>query len=271
MDNNKQAEIVKTALELENYVQECKDKLDKIAGESFGPEPEQPKMEGYSQPDPNIKFNLIIAFIPFIVAIILYMFGLPSGLISFLVLIGVIWPFFYYIGLHKPKKEAKIQEIKQSEEYQAQCREIDERNRESARKYKEETVPAYQAEYQKWKKRHEEELTAAQDEYNNAVNKLNEHYSQTRIIPKQYQHVYPLSYFDAYMSSSEFTIKEAIEAFEREETRRREEMANQIEAAKVDAMFESNEIASKARRDQWIQEGIKIKQMHNLNKTLKKR
>ena len=77
------------------------------------------------------------------------------------------------------------------------------------------------------------------------------------------------------MSTSEYDIKEAINSYERDMTRRREEEAmrlqaeaNAIEDARVGALEEANYIADRTRREQRRQAVVGMVQNHNRNKAL---
>ena len=131
------------------------------------------------------------------------------------------------------------------------------------------TLPDYNKKLEEWEAGYSVRLKEAEMKYDEACVKLDDHYLSTRIIPKQYQNIHALTYISDFMSTSEYMIKDAIDAYEREATRIREEQANEIEAAKVDAMAESNAIAERARRDQWKQEFIRTAQRHNTNRHLK--
>ncbi|MBR4305955.1 MAG: hypothetical protein IKT78_03830, partial [Ruminiclostridium sp.] len=112
---------------------------------------------------------------------------------------------------------------------------------------------------------------------------LNKHYETTKIIPKQYRSIDALNYIYDYISTSDFSVKEAIDAYEKntqmqlerqriQEQQYANELAvrqNNLLAEQADLLYEQNEIAEKARRDANIASAAQIAEMHNRNKILK--
>lgn len=271
MSNIQQAEIVKKALELQIDAEQKGHRLEQLRYEQFDPRPEPPAEEPYPKIESPVKFNYLMAFGGLVGCFVLSacISSYSSAIMLLLFFVGIAFPFVYYSAYYKKQKEQAITEIQNSPEYQKQCQEVDQRNKQATDHYNNVTLPEYNKKLDEWKAEHSARLKEAEKDYDEACVKLDDHYLSTRIIPKQYQNIHALTYISDFMSTSEYMIKDAIDAYEREATRIREEQANAIEAAKVDAMAESNAIAERARRDQWKQEAIRTVQRHNTNKHLK--
>ena len=160
-------------------------------------------------------------------------------------------------------------------EYQKACRDIDAAYEEEVRQAEEEFAEAEKNYNEAILPGIRKEITARRRLAEHCEAELKALFEASRIIPKQYQNIPALRYLYDMMSTSEYDIKEAIDSYERNQTRMREEEAmrlqaeaNAIEDAKVSAMEEQNYIAERARRDQRRQAAVNIVQNHNRNKSL---
>ncbi len=113
MEQEKQVQAVKKALELECLVAKESNELMYMENENFGGgipmHPSRQIAEKTLPPIvPTVKFNYIIAIV---------LLFLTSG-------VGTL---IYYFGFYKPQMRREIESIKNSEEYKRQCQQAEEK------------------------------------------------------------------------------------------------------------------------------------------------
>lgn len=277
MNQQEQVTAIKQALDLTIQISNIKEQLCNLERETFRSKPIPPKQTTIAANYPPIKPN-----VPFWTTALL-----PAI---------VFWPYIiiYYFTTYKKQKEAECERIKNSEEYKAQCRAIDEdrqlRQAEADRQYKaamkeynEKILPAYQQEFDKWQNHHNQEITSAQNALSDAKSALDSLYSETKIVPMQYRQIETLEYIYNMVSSSDYTIRESIEMYDKERQRRLEvqkinaqQRANtladqqiQLTCEQNDLLQEQNYISDRERKNERNAAIIGTIQRHNTNKILK--
>lgn len=277
MNQQEQIAAVGQALTLTTRIAETKEKLEELEGETFRSKPLPPKQTTITASYPEIKPD-----VPF----------WTKALLPAL----VFWPYLiiYYFTTYKKATDAEYERIKNSEEYKARCRAVDEdRQRRQAaadkqyqaamKEYNETILPAYQKELEAWTKRIRSEITAARDTLRDAEEQLEALYADTKIVPAQYRDMDALEYLYDMISSSDYSIREAIEMYDKERQRRLEEQkihaqqrANtladqqrQLTCEQNDLLQQQNAISDRARKDARNAAIIGTVQRHHTNKMLK--
>ncbi len=100
---------------------------------------------------------------------------------------------------------------------------------------------------------------------------MNGHYETTRLIPLTYREIEKLAYILAIMESSDYTVKEAIDLYDRDRQRALDQQRLEALAEQNAALEEQNAIADRARRDANRAAFVAAVQRHNTNKYLKRR
>lgn len=275
MSNETQEQILKEVLDLEKYLIATERTLFQLKSETYGEPPEGPVCQMVTRTYPEIisavKFNKALAFIP---ALLLIPFSL-------------IWIAIYYFSMYKPKKEADIERIRNSEEYRNECarldsiydaqqQEFEQQYAVEKKKYDTETLPKYNNQRNAWNIKHDNEIEKTTNDLMNAKNKLANIYDTTRIVPAQYRNIDALQYIYDLVSTSDYDVTYAINNYDIHRQRALEEarleeqqMANDLAAEQAELLAEQNQIAEQARRDAKFANTIGMLQQHNRNKSLK--
>ena len=278
MSNKNQVEAVEKALGYMQSVEQAKREIEELDRQKDSSQPK--KREIKKEPYPVVKSEMRFGktFLVFVLLGIVISFigiGVES---AFLFVISCLWlpaALVYYFKVYKPRKDSEEERIRTSPEYVNACREIDryyeervrmaeKRFAEDQKEYNEKILPGIQ-----------NEIDSRKSLINSCDIELTKLLDSTKLIPLQYQNIPALQFLYDVMSTSEYDIKEAIDLYEKNQARIREEEAmrlqaeaNAIENAKVDALEESNYIAERARRDQRRQAVVDMVQNHNRNKSL---
>ena len=144
---------------------------------------------------------------------------------------------------------------------------------------------SWEEEYHRWQKEREGEISKIQKEISVLESQRDGLYDKLNGIPVHYRKTEIIRYIYNAVSTSDYTIKEAIELYDRNEQRkvdearlREQQIYNQLqEEANVYAdemnelQREANETAEKARRDMNIANVSNIYQNHKRNKMLDRR
>lgn len=300
MNQKEQITAVEKALMLENKVRELNDKLDTLNGETFEEPPAEPQQTVFSPEYPPVVAkttyrDIILSPVSIavfgvycglaLIAFLVWLFTKNGGFLSLMLRGAPIAASAHaltalFIMLDKKDKEKAA--YKQSPEFLAACRaaeaEADEKNNEAYREYLEQfeeyrTGPwaDYARRKQEWEARHTEELTTTQAMLTTTGGQLNKHYETTRLIPLTYRSVDKLAYILAIMESSNYTVKEAIDLYDRDRQRALEAQRIEALAEQTAALEEQNAIADQARRDANRAAFVAAVQRHNTNKYLKRR
>lgn len=278
MDNLKQTETVKKALELEVHIANEESKLEALRAQQYPAAPKPPVCETahkeYPKIIPQVEFNWVLAVVPSI-------FFLP-------------WFPIYYFAIFRNNKKAEYERIKYSDEYKAQCAAVDaefDRKQEALKKkyqelkneYDNVTLPKYKKEQNEWTVQQHEKINSIKNEIKKSRDALSELYASSKIIPLQYRSINALRYIYDLMSTSDYDIKLAIDLYDRNEQRKldsarlyEQQQANQLANEQNDLLYEQNNlldeqnvISKKAKRDANIANVAGFIQHHNTNKSLK--
>lgn len=271
MSNEEQVKTLKEILSLENYLISAEKKLFSLKSESFNAPPQAPICGTVTRTYPEIvskvKFNKILAIIP-------TLFFTP-------------WIAIYYFGIYKPLKRKDIENIRNSEEYKAECAKLDasydaqekafkQQYEEAKKKYDTETLPMYNNQLNAWTIKHDAEIDRATDDLMAAKNKLNTIYESTKIVPRQYRSLEALQYIYDLISTSDYDITYAISNYDTHRQReidsarlREQQLANDLADEQASLLSEQNQIAEQARKDARFANAVNMVQNHNRNKSLK--
>lgn len=277
MNQQEQIEAVEQALDLTTRIAETEERLSELEGETFRSKPLPPRQTTITASYPEIKPD-----VPF----------WTKALLPTL----IFWPYLiiYYFTSYKKAKAAEYERIQNSEEYKAQCRAVDEdRQRRQAaadeqyraamKEYNEIILPAYQKEFEMWTEYCCSKIADAKDTLRDAEERLEALYADTRIVPAQYRDMAALKYIYDMISSSDYSVREAIEMYDKERQRRLEEQkihaqqrANtladqqlQLTSEQNDLLQGQNAISDRARKDARNAAIIGTVQRHHTNKMLK--
>ena len=265
-----QISIVKKALDLSIFIADTKEKLERYRSESFQSRPMPPQRETITPVYPEIKPSVSF-WSPLL---LLTVFFLP-------------FPILYYVFVFLPKKEKEIEKIRNSDEYRRECAAIDEnvriRQKEAddayaaaMKEYNDVTIPQYEDEKIRWEKEHSANINSAESDLEAAEKELAELYETTKIIPLQYRDMDALQYIYDTISTSDYTVHDAIEIYDKARQRLLEEerlhelqAANRLADEQNSLLDRQNEIAERARRDASRAAIVSAIQHHNTNKILK--
>lgn len=287
MDKINQVENLKKALDLEKLISVKSEELAKLNMESFRKEPIKPQRVIITPTYPKIKprFGDCVKSIErskLIIIVVCILFLFPVGV-------------FLFLKEYKNGKVNAIEKIKNSPDYKSQCAIIakeanqqqinaDKKYQKDLEEYENFLLPQYKKEFEIWSKNHNDKINSVHDVLNNATKELSIHYEETKIIPLQYRTIPALQYIYDMIATSDYTIMQAIDIYDRNEQRKldaekleeqkrlteQQKAANELAAVNASLLQEQNEIADKARRDANIAAAVSAVQRHNLNKTLKK-
>lgn len=185
---------------------------------------------------------------------------------------------------------ARLKQEEVNRELQQQQARYDEEYKIAKEQYDTVILPQYEKERSEWEEQHKQKKQAVSNrlaEDKEAQSKL---YETTKIIPAQYRSMDALSYIHQVMSTSDYNLREAIEMYEKELSRRQEaERIEQMHRANAladeqnyrlmeqnrhmmeqnDLLAEQNDLEEKAQRHQERADFVKAVQRHNTNKYLK--
>ena len=251
MENLDRVEILKKVLELEKCIAEAKEKLKTAKRARFRSVPVAPKRTEYQKTEipikPTIKYNWIIALIPLWAGAILLILGGILGAISpgaglslnsiatFLGTFVVIWPIIYYFAFYKQQRKKNIEDIRISDAYRAECAAAEEERKKKQAEaddiyqrkmdeYNNITMPAYHKEKAEWQAKKDSLIHEIEVFLKNKMEELENIYASTKIVPLPYRKIDALQYiYHVVATSSDYSIKEAIDMYERQEQKKLDE------------------------------------------------
>ncbi|MCR5677707.1 MAG: hypothetical protein K6G13_06735 [Agathobacter sp.] len=257
MTHNEEIEIVCEALRLEKEANNVIAEYYKVVDDtppSIDPEPTKRVVQKKQYPviKSTVKHNWAIMLVP---TFILWLLGAMIFSVMFEIgvlisLLGWIWPIIYLVQNSKLKKQ-NIIDISNTEEYRAVCNEIDRKYEEECKMaeteylnrmedYKNNVVVQYNNMLQMWNAQHEKQLREVKNSKESAEHALEKFYTESRIIPEKYHDVEILEYIYKIISSSEYTIKECIDDYEKNEMKK-------LEMARIQELQYANALASNKR------------------------
>ena len=210
--------------------------------------PQSPEREiinrAYPPIVPQIKFNWIFALAPLVAGFILpaiYFENQASmdtgytALLSLLLIVGgIIWIPVFYFAIHRKRVKAKIEDIRNSAEYKKQCDDADSeydkiqdtadvKYQAAKKEYDEVILPKYEKRYAEAKTIMDAHYKSVQQHIAKTQAELDTLFSETKIIPVQYQTVEALEGIHAILASSNYDIEKAFEMYDRDKQRQVEE------------------------------------------------
>ena len=277
MDNQQRVLAVKQALDYSIQIQKQQEKLSKLQNASYMPAPKPPTRQiiqkTYPQIEPKSKFNWLIAILPSI--------------------LWFPWFFIYFFGMrYKIKKEKE--EIENSWEYKNQCAaidsqctqrqaEADELYRTQKQEYDTVIMPKYQQEKAEWISERDKAVEDTQNVLGRLQDSLQSLYDTTKIVPLQYRSIPALQFIYDMISTSNYNVTYAIDAYDKQEQRKLEQARlyeqqranrladaqNYLTAEQNELLQEQTEAVERARRDANIAAAVHAVQRRNTNKILK--
>lgn len=309
--NEETIAMIKQILEDEKSLDKLREKEDYEKKQRFPKEkPLKPEREQvtrrytpvFSQLKPDyIKWcrPLIVTGLMFIVAMILSAIPPLAIFMALLIfadifLIGgsVIYIIYCRVVTFPKEKKADEERIRNSREYKEECSklnlEYDKKQEELDKKFKnrmdafQKESDAWDKDYHKWQKEKEKSISKIKEEISILESKRDRLYDDLNAIPVHYRKTEIIRYIYHAVSTSDYTIKEAIGLYDRNEQRkidearlREQQIYNQLQEeanAYADEMNElqhqANETAAKARRDMNIANAANIYQNHKRNKMI---
>ena len=309
--NEETIAMIKQILEDEESLDKLREKEDYEKKQRFPKEkPLKPEREQvtrrytpvFSQLKPDyIKWcrPLIVTGLLFIVAMILSAIPPLAIFMALLIfadifLIGgsVIYIIYCRVVTFPKEKKADEERIRNSREYKEECSklnlEYDKKQEELDKKFKnrmdafQKESDAWDKDYHKWQKEKEKSISKIKEEISILESKRNRLYNDLNAIPVHYRKTEIIRYIYHAVSTSDYTIKEAIGLYDRNEQRkidearlREQQIYNQLQEeanAYADEMNElqhqANETAAKARRDMNIANAANIYQNRKRNKMI---
>ena len=287
LENNEALVVVNKALQLENEMDINKRNYDETLGEKY-PDIQPPPVKRMVQrmENPPIEHGMKFSFglwlgVTAVFGLIIAISKLYSVFAVLLMIWWIGYPIFYNV-----KKSSVIERTRNSAEYQAACANIDNQFqmqlqyadyewKEQMAYYNSVIVPEYNSQKALWESDYQDRLHMVRMSYDESVAKLEQHYSETRIIPQKYHNIQALEYIYTILNTSQYSLKEAIDDYERYIQQQLElqkleaqRAANELAYQQAELTAEQNDIMEKTRRDQNIANIVSAVQRHNTNKKL---
>ncbi len=220
-------DALKNALDLSTQIAGVKKKLEAVSAKAYVKKPVAPVKQEIPAPVyPEIKVN-----VPFFTKekMIKGIFG-GSDLFAD----------------HQKEVQAEEDRIRNSPEYRQQCAAIDEAYQKrvafaeeqyqaNLKQYHEVQIPQYEKGFAVWQKWQDGEISSLNTELNRLERALASHYETTKIVPAQYRRINALKYIHDVMSSSNYTIAQAIQNYDMAVQRQIERERLEEERRRADA------------------------------------
>ena len=220
-------DALKIALDLSTRIAEVRRELDAVTAQVYTKKPDVPVKQEIPAPVyPQIKAN-----VPF--------FTTEK-------MINGIFGGGNLFADHKKEVQAEEDRIRNSPEYRQQCAAIDEDHRKrvalaeeqyqaNLKQYHEKLIPRYETGFAVWKHWQDGEISSLNAELNRLEKALTSHYETTKIVPTQYRRINALKYIHDVMSSSNYTITQAIQNYDMAVQRQIERERLEEERRRADA------------------------------------
>ena len=225
-----QIDALKMALELTAQIAEVKKQIDSVSAQSYAQRPTEPVKQDVPAPVyPAVKANA--------------QFFTKENMAKSLFMGG---PLGYYFTGHQDKIKEEEERIRNSPEYRQQCAAIDEEYRRKValveeqyranlKQYHETILPLYEKGFSEWSRLHHNELASLKAELDRLEKELAAHYEVTKIVPVQYRGINALRYIHDVMSSSNYSIVQAIQNYDMAVQRQIEQQRFEEERRRADA------------------------------------
>lgn len=291
MTREEQISTIKQLRDLTADLEWQQDTLDELEWSSYDP-PEKPVLKTYTKPpypDPESSmrfnwrvFNYFWAISALIFLGICKLFDAPAFLLLHVATtIG-------YIMKYREMKKADVERVRNSDEFKAKLKKIDddydslvcaakEKYEQDMHEWKTVLMPRYEVNKAKYEEKRKNDIAKCKTAITHDKREIARIYGETKIIPTAYRTLPILEYIEEFMASSNFDVDRAIENYDRDQQRaidekrfQQEVYYNQLQDQMVDAQERANNIADRARRDANRADFVAAVQRHNTNKHLKK-
>lgn len=291
MTREEQLSTIKTLRDLTADLQWQQDTLDELEWSSYDP-PAKPVLKAYTkpaypEPESAIRFNWKVfnyfwAITALIFLGICKLFDTPAFLLLHVAItIG-------YIMKYREMKKADVERVRNSDEFKAKLKKIDddynslvsaakEKYEKDLAEWTNDLMPRYEINKVKYEEKKRVDIANCKAAITHDKREIARIYGETKIIPTAYRKLPILEYIEDFMASSNFDVDRAIENYDRDQQRAIDEQRfqqevyyNQLQEQMVDAQERANDIADRARRDANRAEFVAAVQRHNTNKHLKK-
>lgn len=291
MTREEQLSTIKTLRDLTADLQWQQDTLDELEWSSYDP-PEKPVLKTYTkpeypEPESSMRFNWKIFNYFWAISALIFLgicklFDAPAFLLLHVAItIG-------YIMKYREMKKADVERVRNSDEFKAKLKKIDddynslvaaakEKYEKDLAEWTNDLMPRYEINKVNYEEKKRVDISNCKAAITHDKREIARIYGETKIIPTAYRTLPILEYIEEFMSSSNFDVSRAIENYDREQQRaidekrfKQEVYYNQLQEQMVDAQERANDIADRARRDANRAEFVAAVQRHNTNKHLKR-
>lgn len=239
MDNSSQAQVLERVLQLETKKQNLEQSISSIDSSIQGVLSQKPPAppvlrnvikEKVPKIKSTVKFNYLLAFLPFVVALVLrrvLMIFLWEHSFLFLPFLGFIWIFIYTLIIYRKEKQKKVEAIRNSPDYTAQCNAIEERFQQqkyaaefeyaqAKQIYDTQTLPAFEQKKTVAVAELEAKKQAVLSELTEITQELKELYAELTLIPEHFRKISGLTFIYNTMISSDVDLATAVELYKDE-------------------------------------------------------
>lgn len=291
MTREEQLSTIKTLRDLTADLQWQQDTLDELEWSSYDP-PAKPVLKTYTkpaypEPESAMQFNWkVFNYFWAITALIFLGICKLFNTSAFLLLHVAIT--IGYIMKYREMKKADVERVRNSDEFKAKLKKIDddynslvsaakEKYEKDLAEWTNDLMPRYEINKVKYEEKKRVDIANCKAAITHDKREIARIYGETKIIPTAYRKLPILEYIEDFMASSNFDVDRAIENYDRDQQRAIDEQRfqqevyyNQLQEQMVDAQERANDIADRARRDANRAEFVAAVQRHNTNKHLKK-
>lgn len=291
MTREEQLSTIKKLRDLTSDLEWQQDTLDELEWSSYDP-PAKPVLKTYTkpaypEPESSMRFNWKVFNYFWAISALIFLgicklFDTPIFLLLHVaVTIG-------YIMKYREMKKADVERVRNSDEFQAKLKKIDDDHNDLVAAAKEkyekdlaewtnDLMPRYEINKVKYEEKKRADIANCKAAITHDKREIARIYGETKIIPTAYRTLPILEYIEDFMASSNFDVDRAIENYDRDQQRaidekrfQQEVYYNQLQEQMVDAQERANDIADRARKDANRADFVAAVQRHNTNKHLKK-
>ena len=291
MTREEQLSTIKQLRYLTADLQWQQDTLDELEWSSYDP-PAKPILKTYTkpaypEPESSMRFNWKVFNYFWAISALIFLgicklFDTPIFLLLHVAItIG-------YIMKYREMKKADVERVRNSDEFKAKLKKIDddynslvsaakEKYEKDLAEWANDLMPRYEINKVKYEEKKRVDIATCKAAITHDKREIARIYGEKKIIPTAYRTLSILEYIEDFMASSNFDVDRAIENYDRDQQRaidekrfQQEVYYNQLQEQMVDAQERANDIADRARRDANRAEFVAAVQRHNTNKYLKK-
>ena len=291
MTREEQLSTIKKLRDLTSDLEWQQDTLDELEWSSYDP-PAKPVLKTYTkpaypEPESSMRFNWKI-FNYFWAITGLIFLGICKLFNTSIFLLLHVAVTIGYIMKYREMKKADVERVRNSDEFQAKLKKIDddynslvaaakENYAKDLAEWTNDLMPRYEINKVKYEEKKRVDIANCKAAITHDKREIARIYGETKIIPTAYRTLPILEYIEEFMASSNFDLDRAIENYDRDQQRAIDEQRfqqevyyNQLQEQMVDAQERANDIADRSRRDANRAEFVAAVQRHNTNKHLKR-